>query len=188
MASSAQKFHNRINLNLLYPQEQSQKFAIKFLKWLLSYGRFIIIVVEIVVLGTFALRFKYDADLASLNEKINEQVPYLESLADDEALIKHTQQRLLAIKTAYSSSPDWQQILIKINNQIPPAVRFTSFNLDSDNTNKAQFKIVASTNSNNDLTLFMSALKTDPYFKNINLTSISYDQGQIVFTITGGTK
>ena len=83
----------KISLNLLYSQGTPLKWPAKILTWALSAGRYIGIAVEILVLATFAARFKFDADLADLKEKINQQIPYIESLQKEESLIKQTQFR-----------------------------------------------------------------------------------------------
>src|SRR3989344_9262322 len=115
MLKSAQKNpKHRINLNLLYPQGVPEKLPLKFLKWLISYGRYIVVVVEIVVLACFAVRFKLDADLADLKENINSQVPYLESLSVDEALIVQTQQRLSNVQKVVEASSLWNKTFTQI--------------------------------------------------------------------------
>lgn len=191
MAKPAQKKRPfRLHLNLLYPQGVPLKLPLRFLKWLISYGRFIVVFVEIIVLACFAYRFKLDADLADLKEKINNQVPYLESLSIDEALIKQTQLRILNIQKVYSFSPFWVKTLTEISNQIPSQVRLTNINLEKapPPSSGVSFKLAAQTPSNNDLAVFLNALKKSPNLKDISLSSISFEQDQIHFTINGGTK
>lgn len=190
MAKSApNKPHLRVNLNLLYPQGIPQKLPVRFLKWLISYGRFIVVIVEIVVLACFALRFKFDADLANLKEKINSQVPFLESLYLDEALIAQTQLRLSSIKNTYTFSPMWSKTLTELSSQMPTGVKLTSLNLERvSQEDTLTFKVSAQTPSNNDVAAFLNGLKRSQFFKDANLASISFDQGVIIFTITGTAK
>ena len=178
----------RINLNLLYPQGIPQKLPVKFLKWLISYGRFIVVIVEVIVLGTFAMRFKLDNDLANLKEQINSKVPYIESLGLDEALIKQTQSRLLTIKNSYQTSSKWTQVFQKISADTPPAVVFSTLSVSKTEKNNFQFKIAAQTNSNTNITLLLNKLKAEGDFQNIVLNTISLEQGQILFAISGETK
>lgn len=190
MAKSAPlKPHLRVNLNLLYPQGIPQKLPVRFLRWLISYGRFIVVIVEIVVLVCFALRFKFDADLANLKEKINSQVPFLESLYLDEALIAQTQLRLSRIKNTYTFSPMWSKTLTELSSQMPTGVKLTSLNLERvPQEGSLTFKVSAQTPSNNDVAAFLNGLKRNQFFKDANLTSVSFDQGIIIFTITGIAK
>lgn len=189
MAKSARgKSHLRLHPNLLYPQGIPQKLPVRFLKWLISYGRFIVVVIEIIVLACFAMRFKLDAELADLKERINSQVPYLESLSLDEALIKQTQIRLTNIQKTYAFSPVWSKTLTEVSYQMPIGVKLTSLNLERATQNGVNFKISAQTPSNDDLALFLTNLKRNSFFSEVNLTSISVDQGSIIFTISGATK
>lgn len=187
---ASKKIYSRINLNLLYPQGIQQKLPIRFLRWLISYGRFIVVAVEIVVLVCFAFRFKLDAELADLKEKINSQVPFLESLTADEAIIKQTQLRLKNIQISYTRAPIWKQTISEIASQTPPDVKLTSVNLGNPQVegNSIPVKIAARTPSNNMLAVFVMGLKNDAYFKEINLTSVSFEDGLILFTVTGSTK
>jgi hypothetical protein len=186
---SAPTIHSRINLNLLYPQGVPQKIYIKFLKWLISYGRFIVVGVEIIVLACFGMRFKLDADLADLKEKINSQVPYLESLVVDEAVIKQTHLRLATAQSTYNLSPSWLKTLNEISSLTPLDVKLTTLTIEKNPTLPTlAFKISAQTPSHNMLSVFLVGLRESKAFKDVGLSNISYDDGEITFTITGSTK
>lgn len=194
MVKTAQRTGSRLNINLLYPQGIMQKLPIRFIKWLISYGRFIVVVVEIFVLATFLYRFKLDADLATLNEKINDSVQYIENLSEDEALIKQTQLRLSIIKKVYSASSAWQNNYTKISAQTPVQVKFTNLSTEKTESGFLQFKIVAQTNNISDVALFLKGLKESKGskgeldFADISLTNISFEQGLIEFNISGRTR
>ncbi len=189
MASPAPNLRQRLKLNLLIPQGIPQKLPIRFLKWLISYGRFIAVLVEIIVIGAFVTRFKLDADLSGIKEKINNQVPYIESLSQDEALIKRTQFKLTTINNIYNDTPAWKNILDKISSLIPPQVKLTSITLDRGaNSKSLQFKMNGVAVSNSDLESLIAGLRNESSFKGVSLASISFDQGQITFTITGAIQ
>jgi len=178
----------RLSVNLLFPQGVPEKIPVKFLKWLVSYGRFIAIFVEIIVIVAFVARFKFDSDLSSLKDSIKNKYQYINSQADDEALVRQTQFKLATISQAYANSPDWSNILIDVAKQTPAGVKLVSVNLDhTKNTKLVQFKFVGTAATNTDLASFISSLKKVTDFKDVYLASISLDQGQITFTITGGT-
>lgn len=185
MAKTVQKVYHRLNLNLLYPQGIPQKIPVRFLKWLITYGRFIVVGVEILVLGGFLLRFKFDAELADLKEKINAQVPYIESLQSDEAVIRQTQLRVDTIKNVFHFSPSFKETLDRISAQTPKSVKVTTVNLNNKTPNSIAFIVTAQSTSNNDLAFFIKDLKSEPKLKEVNLTNINLDQGRIIFTITG---
>lgn len=177
---------SRIKLNLLYPQSETQKLPVRFLTWLINYGRFIVIFVEILVVATFLARFKFDSDLADLKDEIKSNVPYLESLSSDEVLIKQTQSKIGFVKKTYQIAPNWTDFSLKFASLVPSGVKLTTFNWQHlETTSSLNFKLSASATTNNDLSAFMASLRDEPSFKNIQLTNITFDRGDIIFSVTG---
>ncbi len=176
-----------INLNLLKPQSNPAKLPVKLIVWLLSSGRYIFAVVNALVLIAFVTRFKLDADLVSKNEAIAEQIPYIESLRPYELLIRNTQLKLSTIDTAKRNALDWQLLLKKIADQVPTNVTITGINIDN-NIGNANIHISGQTRFNSDITSFVVGLKGDNTFSNVNLSSISLEQGTIKFAINTSAK
>lgn len=171
-----------INLNLLKPQSNPEKLPLKFIRWLLSSGRYIFIGVNILVLTAFVARFKLDADLAAKNEAIAEQVPYVESLKPYELLIKNVQLKLSTIGSMKKSSLDWPLLLAKISSQVPLGVTITGINIDN-NLGSAKVFISGQTQLSSDITNFIAGLREDQTFSNINLANISLEQSIIKFGV-----
>lgn len=185
MPDSAQHSQLRIKLNLLHPKELQIKLTERFVKWLITYGRFIVILVEVVVVAAFLTRFKYDADLDNLKRKINEDLPYVEGLAPQEALITQTQNRLALIDKTYLSQNRWQSTILNISALTPTSIQFIGLSLEEQDEKNVGFKINAITFSNTDLGIFLNNLRSQDDFSNINLANISFEADQILFTITG---
>lgn len=185
MPSSAKQYKLRIDLNLLHPKEIPAKLPERFLKWLISYGRFIVILVEIVVVGAFVTRFKLDADLDGLKIKIKQDLPYIEGRATDEALITQTQNKLALIDKTYQGSDTVSETIIDISSQTPDSIIFTSLLVEEKDEQNMNFRINAATQSNLELGIFLNNLKSLENFRDINLASISFDNDQIVFSVTG---
>lgn len=178
-----------ININILFPQGIPQKLPIKFLKWLLSYGRFMAIAVEIIVVATFVIRFKLDADLNNINDQINHQVPYIQSLSEDEAKVRQLQFKISTVKRLYDSNPDINSILSAIASQMTSGTKLSTINIDAtDKQAGLQFRVNGVSSSPNDLSILLAGLKQVKLFKDIALANISYDQGQLNFSISGGVK
>lgn len=181
---SKKKFKIGINLDLLKPQSNPEKLPIKLFRWLLSTGRYLFIVVEAIVLVAFITRFKFDADLASKKEAIEQQIPYIESLKPYEILIRQTQLKISTILTARSELVDYPIILKRIADQTPLGVKIISLNMENG-VGKVIFTMSAEAQNNNDVTSFVQGLKEDSSFSDINLTNIGLEQGMIRFTLTG---
>lgn len=187
------KSKERLSINLLYPQGTPPRLPVKFLSWLLSYGRLLAIVVEIIVVAAFIARFKLDAELGDLKDQNNRQVEYIKSLASDEIAIRQTQFRITAISKVYKETPQWDKILSHVSQQIPTStqgqtgLKIASVNLtrSKDKEKITTFRIAGTTDSNLNLANFIAGLRQDNYFKNVVLSNINFDSGQISFIITG---
>lgn len=172
-----------LNLDLLHPQGTQEKIYVRFLRWLLSTGRYIVVIVEAVVLVAFISRFKLDADLQNLKESIEGQLPFVQSLRADEVIIRQTQAQLKVVKDIKLNSPDFLQIINKISDQTPTAITLTTINLDSK-VAKVEIKINGLSRNNSDINSLIAGLKQIEGFKEVNLVSASLNQGTINFAIT----
>lgn len=186
MKKSARPTSSRIKLNLIHTQGLKEKLPVLFLKWLVAYGRFIVIAVEIIVVATFVTRFKYDADIEDYKDKINARLPYLESLSVDEAQIRKTQFELDQVKKVYTNTPDWQEFLTTLSAKTPQSVSLKTITLEHpDGKPNLSFRLTASANSNDSLSVLIKGLKEEGGFSDINLASITFEDGEIKFSITG---
>lgn len=184
---SKTKPHLTINLNLLKPQSNPEKLLAKILQWLLYAGRYIFVVVNALVLIAFIARFKLDADLAARNESIAEKIPFIESLKPYEFLIRNTQLKLSTMEITKKNSLDWPFLLKKIADQVPTSVTITSLNIENT-TGKTDVHLAGQTQYNNDVTNFITGLKEDNTFSNVDLASINLEQGIVKFTINTSAK
>ena len=172
-----------IRLDLLKPQSNPEKLPVKLIRWLLSTGRYIFVLVEALVLIAFGARFKLDADLSAKKEAIEQQIPYIESLKPYEILIRQTQLKLATINTLKTNSADYPVILKKIADQTPLGVKLIGMNLDKS-IDKVTIKINAQAQNNNDLTNFVAGLKSDQTFSDVNLAGVGLEQGSLHFSIS----
>jgi len=176
---------NFFKVNLLLHKEELPKIHIRLFKWILSSGRFIVIFVELITIVAFVYRYKLDADLLDLQEKINAQIPYIQSLKNDELAIKQTQFQLTSIKQIKNNSPSFAAIVARIAKLTPQTIKLTNIALDrTQSFPKTSVTISGRTPSNLELSTFIKALQKDPNFTDITIANISFE-GQTIFTITG---
>lgn len=175
-----------INLDLLKPQSNPEKLFTRLFRWLLSSGRYIFIFVESLVLIVFVARFKLDADLSTNKDKIEEQIPYIESLKSTETLIKQTQLKLSTISSFRSNNIDYSQILKKIADQTPSGVKLINLSLQKE-VSKVSIQLTGLAQNNNDLSTFIYGLKQDPIFQDVALTTISLEHGNLNFSVSAQT-
>ncbi|OGE18587.1 hypothetical protein A3J19_01325 [Candidatus Daviesbacteria bacterium RIFCSPLOWO2_02_FULL_41_8] len=176
-----------IHLDLLKPQSNPEKITVKLLRWLLSSGRYLFVVVNALVLIAFGTRFKMDADLVTKKEAIEEQIPYVESLKPYEILIRETQLKLSTIDNIKTNSLDWPATLKKIADQTPVSVTITSISIKKD-VDAATLSIAGQTKFSRDLTDIITGLKEEKIFSNVNLTSVESEEESINFTVSASVK
>jgi Tfp pilus assembly protein PilN len=176
---------NLLRTNLLNKKGDAIPLQVNLLKWLLSSGRFIVIFVEMIVIGAFVYRYKLDADLISLQEEITQQASYVQSLKSDEEIIRLTQFQLSSIREVKNSRIAYPPILSNVARLTPKNIRLTSINIQNDKTNKTTtLSISGNTPSNLELSAFIKALQSDPQFKDIALSNVSFE-ASTTFTVNG---
>lgn len=176
-----------LKLNLLKPQSNPEKLLVKLIRWLLSSGRYIFVLVNALVLIAFGTRFKLDADLATKKEAIEEQIPYIESLKPYEVLIRETQLKLATIDTVRKSSLDWSSVFQETADQTPTSIKIISINIKR-NVGSATVSITGQTQTSSDINSFVAGLKGDNEFSQVNLASVGQEMGIIKFTIEATAK
>ncbi len=176
-----------INLDLLHPQGNPEKLASKLIRWLLSSGRYIFIFVEAIVLIAFFTRFKFDADLAEKKESIEQKIPFIESLKPYEVVIRQTQQKISNLGSFYKDSTDYSKILTEIANSTPKGVTISNISLEKE-VGKVTIQINATSQSNTDLSGFITALKKAQSFSAVNLAGIGLEGNVINFTINASAN
>lgn len=176
-----------INLDLLRPQGNPEKIASKLIRWLLSSGRYIFIFVEAIVLIAFFTRFKFDADLAERKESIEQKVPFIESLKPYEVVIRQTQQKISNLSSFYKDSIDYPKILTEIANSTPKGVIISNISLEKE-VGKVTIQINATSQSNTDLSGFITALKKAESFSAVDLAGIGLEGNIITFTINASAN
>ena len=177
---------NLLKTNLLIRSSYRLKFHTRLIKWLLSSGRYIVIIVEMIVIGAFVYRYKLDADLVSLQEDIVQQSAYVQSLKRDEDLIRLTQFQLSSIKTARDADLDVATFLSTVATLTPKNIKLTTLSINNGGDIKTTptFSLNGTTTSNDQLSLFLKTLQKDPQFANVTLSNLSFE-GLTTFTITG---
>jgi len=186
MASALKR--NFLKLNLFISQTNQSKLYLRAFKWLLSSGRFLVVLVEFVVITGFVARFKLDADLADLQDQIKSQIPYIESLKNQEMNIRETQFQLSTMRQTATNQTNFRGILQAVAANTPKNIKLTNINLTVGQDGITGVQITGISFTNYEIAAFLNALHSDNSFSNINLSNISFDKKQVDFTITGSAK
>ncbi|MBI1919401.1 PilN domain-containing protein [Candidatus Microgenomates bacterium] len=167
-------------VNLL-PHKQPG-FTERFFSWILTFGRFIIIGTELVVMLAFLSRFKFDRDLIDLHDKIRQEEALTKNLSSIEARSRNLHQRLSEISKIDQNAQNMLGVFMNIPELVPVNVF-----LDGLTLQEKRVKIEARTLSGDGLSNFINRLRSSKYFSDVILDNITRDQalgGQIKFTLS----
>lgn len=171
-------------INLL-PHKKSS-FTQKFFSWVLTFGRIIIVLTELVVLVAFLSRFKLDRELIDLHDQIKQEGSVVKSLENVEKRSRNLQERLLEISRIDKEAKNSTDFLQKIPTLIPVTVFLDSLTLD-----EKTLKIDARALNGTGVSSFVKKLRDSRLFSDVNLDHVTRDEslgGQIKFTITASAN
>lgn len=101
----------KIDINLLSQADINTRPLSKFLRWSLTYGRYIIIGTQIIVLLAFFSRFKLDQELSDLHTRIDEKANIIETLSPVEQNTRKLQNKIQILANLESSRSLYLQII-----------------------------------------------------------------------------
>ena len=137
MAKSAPKSQD-LNINLLQKEEVGGT-AGEIIKWVLTVGRYLVILTEIVALVTFGLGIKFSADKNDLKQKVAVAKSVVDSKAncDNSDLEKFCEDRFRSIQNAVTQisqqrSSQFREsgVLKELLSRLPNGVHLNNLNLD----------------------------------------------------------
>jgi len=173
---AAQK--KKISINLVI-KDEVESFSGQLLSWILTYGRYIIIITQIVVLSVFFLRFKLDRDHTDLKESVSQKQALIESVGDLEAEIRRVQNTLVNISQITKNQDISLKVLDYLEENTPSDTTFSKLSLSPD---KISFSVTAS--NLRSFNFFLLRLEKDNKLKDVNLEDIqTLPDGRIEFKI-----
>lgn len=168
----------RLNINLGKKKEANTGNI--FIKWAISRGRVIVIVIELLALGALGYRFFIDQKIVDLNDEIKNQQIFIQAQAQQEKQFRNLQSRIDTIQAITSDTQTKVQFLGDILSLASQSALLSSSLSLTDNTVSidGQASSVFSLNS------FVEALKKNPNVETISMDELStLDQG-VRFRIT----
>ncbi len=168
-----------LKINLLPKEEFDETLAGQFLKWALTYGRYIIILTQIVVLGVFFLRFKLDREHVDLKESIQQKQALLSSVKEVEDEVRIIQDRLFQIKTIESKQYVVANVLTFLQDITPTDISYKDIAISED-----KFSLIGNGKNLRNLSSLLLYLKQSNRFKEITLDDIQRKlDGTITFKV-----
>lgn len=160
-------------ISLLPNEENNQSFWARFLKWLTTVGRVVIIFTELIVIGAFLSRFWLDRKNSDLSEVLRQRKAILASTQDFENDYISLQERLQYIKNFYQTQPQYVANLNSLIQSLPPGIYFQNFILSNDKkTSKVSAQVELYTYQEDAIVDFITNLKLNPDIDTVEVQKI----------------
>jgi hypothetical protein len=161
---------NNIVINLLGDSDAEHTPMGRIVSWAVTYGRYIMIGTEIVVLLAFISRFSLDRKLTDLKEEVSQKQNIIEANLPFEKDVRTLQDKLLKIKTLIDQPINPLDTLLLFQTILPQGVFLHSFDLSKD-----KLTIQATAISTPAFSQFMANLQSSKYLSNIDIGDIKRD-------------
>jgi len=171
-----------LSINLLERDATQNPIWSRLLTWVTTYGRYIMITTELIVLIAFASRFSLDRKLTDLKEDIMQKQEILEVNAPLETEIRTTQQTISKVKALLAEQSKPFTILTSFQALIPPGVYAQTLTVEKT---KLTANIAATSLSS--FLRFVGNLAATKAFA-VELGSISKQKNLIECTVTAVTQ
>lgn len=162
---SAQK--QKKSINLVVKPDEEQSISSQFLAWALTYGRYIIIIIQIVVLSVFFMRFKLDRDRTDLKESTTQKRALIESFADMELEINRIHKRLANIKLISANQDIYLRVINFLEKNTPAATTYSLLTLSRNNLN-----IVATADNLKTFNFLLKKIQNESLLTDIQLSDL----------------
>jgi len=123
---------NPATINLLTEDKNVNSPWNRIMIWITTYGRYIMITTELIVLIAFASRFSLDRKLTDLKERIMEKQEMLEVNKDLEMEIRRAQDKISAIKLLMQDQSAPVDTLVLIQTLLPTGSYLDVLTIDKD--------------------------------------------------------
>lgn len=155
-------------INLLPHDSWEEKPIGRLVKWVLTIGRYIVILTELIVIIAFISRFKLDRDLSNLYEEIEIKQAKIRSLERFEEEFLFTQKQLKVIKDLGVRKVHYPQTLSLLASLVPIDVTLNKLEL-----NQKGLALIGYSLSEPGLATFIDNLSQAPNFRDIRLNNVS---------------
>lgn len=155
------------SINFLQPVGGSDGVIQTSFTWLTTVGKWMLIVVEIVVLGAFGYRFVMDGRNNDLTEQINDQVKTLENETWKKSVIKY--QNLQSVLGDIETAKENQELNSKLISEVINGVPLT-LDLQSISVDKGKVSLSLKTSDFKALRNYEDALKSNSLYSDVKVS------------------
>ncbi len=177
-------FGRRRAINLL-PRDsfESSQMGI-VLSWLLSFGKWAVIITQLIVMGAFLWRFSLDRELTDLKKSIAKNVAVIKSYEQIERDFVLTQKRLATAKTVIAQQKAITEELSTLASVTPLDVWYEKLTITPTSTTLAAYS-----RSLPGFSQFLSAIQRDTRYNSVSVARIQdggVQNAQMQFEVSMG--
>lgn len=176
----------KTNINLLSKDEFAESPVGKFFKWALTFGKYIVIITQVVVITAFLYRFKLDRDLEVLNDSIKQNQTIIDSFQDLEHNVRILQSQLDALKAITDNQVLTNSTLTTLSQVMPIQIELETLSFSQDTLN-----LTGRSLTEIGLSTLISGLQQQPNLSDITVNSVSTGGAKdptLSFTLTATIK
>ncbi len=157
-----------IRINLLGSQDLEHTPWGRIVSWATTYGRYIMITTEIVVLLAFISRFSLDRKNTDLTEEVTQKQAILEANVAFEQSIRNLQANIATAQKLMANQTKPLDIATMMETVLPADVYLTSFSLTAN-----KLTLEATAGSTAGFAQLLSNLQSLKQFQNVSLTNVN---------------
>lgn len=121
-----------VAINLIGDEEMEHTPVGRIVTWAVTYGRYIMIGTEIVVLLAFISRFSLDRKLTDLNDEISQKQAIIDANLEFETAFRVLQDKVTKISTLLTVPPTPTNALTTMQELLPADVHLESLDISRD--------------------------------------------------------
>lgn len=146
----------KAGFNLLKPTRRPLSPVEKVYNWALSFGRYLVIATELVVLIAFGARFKLDYDISDLTENIEDKSEVIAASKAEEEKFRIIHEKIVVYE-------DEVELVVPLSNHIKHIKDVAGDQITLTNWNYSEYrlKIEGLSNSTSDLTSFEDKIQKE---------------------------
>jgi Tfp pilus assembly protein PilN len=156
-----------VSVNLLEKDQLTESPIGRIITWASTYGRYIMISTEIIVLLAFISRFSLDRKLTDLNESITQKQAIIEANQPFEKEVIRIQKEITRIKVLTTAQNKPVEILSILKSILPPGVY-----VDNINFTPIQLSLNVTASTTDSFTVFIKNMKQTKQFFKIIISDI----------------
>jgi len=122
----------KISINLLGLEQQEHTPVGRFIGWVTTYGRYIMVTTEMIVLVAFLSRFSLDRQLTDLKDEIQQKQDIIAANQDLEIEFRQTQDSLNKIKTILTTQEIPTKTINILHSLLPSGTYFQTLSINKN--------------------------------------------------------